>query len=140
LVKKNLNNTYKLVSRPSDRLLKTLAKELGQLQRDRTGGRGTSFLYLGSLPENAQVTGGVISLSEPCVSSSLRLSTLNKDGQILSSSEAKYVPNDSRKFAVSISGKNSSYLLLDILSYDKKNLVDFCNIEINSLTVSNSKQ
>jgi len=140
VVKKNLNNTYKLVSRPSDRLLKSVSKELGQLQRDRTEGRGTSFLYLGSLPENAQVTGGVISLSEPCVSSSIRLSTLNKDGQILSSSAAKYVPNDLRKFAVSISGKNSSYLLLDILSYDKKNLVDFCNIEINSLTVFNSKQ
>jgi hypothetical protein len=140
VVKKNLNNTYKLVSRPSDRLLKSVSEELGQLQRDRTQGKGTSFLNLGPVPENAQVTGAVISLSEPCISSSLRLSTLNKDGEILSTSESKYVYNDSRRFALSISGKNSTYLLLDILSYDKKNLSDFCKMEINSVRLSNQKQ
>jgi hypothetical protein len=140
VVKKNLNNTYKLVSRPSDRLLKADSKELGQSQRDRTQGKETSFLYLGSLPENAKVTGAIISLSQPCVSSSLRLSTLNKDGEIFSSLEAKYVPNDSRRFALSISGKNSTYLLLDILSYDRNNLSNFCKMEINSVTVSNQKQ
>ena len=106
---------------------------------ERTQKPASSFLYLGSLPEKAEVTGKMAYLDKPCVSSSLQLTMLNKEGQIVSSTEAKYSPRDSSKFRVSISGKNSAYLVLDILTYDKNDAVNSCTLEINSLAVSSKK-
>ncbi len=106
---------------------------------DRTKNSASSFLYLGSLPEQAEVTGTITYLDKPCVSSSLRLTMFNKEGQILTSIATKYSLEDSSNFRVPISGKNSAYLLLDVLTYDKNDAVNFCTLEINSLTVSKEK-
>lgn len=94
-----------------------------------------SFLYLGTMPEQAEVSGAVMLLDKPCLSVSLRLTTLNPEGQIISSTANQDVPVNSN-FRLAISGKNASYMLLNIRSQDENNLVNSCTSEINSLSVS----
>jgi hypothetical protein len=103
---------------------------------DRTQDLGTGFLYMGSLPEKAAVTGAIFSLDQPCVSLSLGLAMLNADGQIISSTEHQSFPKDSQRFSLSILGQDASYLLLNVRSYDQNNIVNSCSLEINSLAVS----
>ncbi len=93
-----------------------------------------SFLYLGTMPEKAEVTGTVMLLNKPCLNLVLGLAMLNKEGQIISST-AEQVPLASN-FRLAISGKNAAYLLLNIRSHDENNLVNSCTSEINSLSVS----
>lgn len=124
-VSQNTDNTYELVVYEPD--------------RDRTQELRASFLYLGSLPEKAEVTGTITFLSAPCVSSSLQWTMLNKEGQIVSSTENQLAPKDSSDFSLSISSKKAAYLLLDVLNYDNNNFVNYCTLEINSLAVSNPK-
>jgi hypothetical protein len=108
-------------------------------ERDRTQELRYSFLYLGSLPEKAEVTGAITFLGAPCVGSSLQWTMLNKEGQIVSSTENQLSPQDSSDFSLSIFGKNAAYLLLDVMNYDNKDFVNYCTIQINSLAVSNPK-
>lgn len=120
---KNLNNTYKLVTHPSD----------------RTKQQTTSFLYVGTLPETAKITGRMTFLDNRCSGLSLRAAMLDKEGKTVSSTENQYSPNNSSSFSLSIQGKDSAYLLLDVLSYDKNDLINHCTLEINSLVVSPQK-
>lgn len=106
---------------------------------DRTQDLGIGFLYMGSLAPKAEVKGAIFSLEQPCVSLSLGLAMLNKDGQIISSTENQFFPNNSRQFSLSIAGQQASYLLLSVRSYDQNNIVNSCGLEINSLAVSNLK-
>lgn len=126
------HNTYRLVAEDEQ-------QDSASTSPDRTKNPASSFLYLGSLPEKAEVTGAITYLDKPCVSSSLRLTMFNSEGQIISSTAAKYSPQDSSNFRVPISGKNSAYLLLDVLTYDKNDAVNFCTLEITSLAVSKQK-
>ena len=64
---------------------------------------------------------------------------LNREGQIISSTENQYFPKNSRSFRFPIVGKNAAYLLFNIRSYDKNNVVNSCTLEINSLAVSQQK-
>ncbi len=154
-VGKNSDNTYRLVSFPRDRsevqpvsVGKVTPPKLAQpslaespastRNADGTQGSATSLLYLGSLPEKAEVTGAVTYLDKPCVRTSLRLTMLNQEGQIVSSTKNEYAPKDSSRFKVAIRRENSSaYLLLDVLTYDDKDLVTSCTLEINSLALLN---
>jgi hypothetical protein len=154
-VGKNSDNTYRLVSFPRDRsevqpvsVGKATPPKLAQpslaespastRNADGTQGSATSLLYLGSLPEKAEVTGAVTYLDKPCVRTSLRLTMLNQEGQIVSSTKNEYAPKDSSRFKVAIRRENSSaYLLLDVLTYDDKDLVTSCTLEINSLALLN---
>ena len=123
-ISQNTDNTYQLVT----------------FSGDRAPDMGTSFLYIGSLPEKAEVTGAVTYLDNPpCVSASLGLAMLNREGQIISSTENQYFPKNSRSFRFPIVGKNAAYLLFNIRSYDKNNVVNSCTLEINSLAVSQQK-
>lgn len=107
---------------------------------DRTQDLGTNFLYLGSLAQKAEVKGAIFSLEQPCVSLSLGLAMLNKDGEMISSTENQFSPVYSRQFSLSIFGKSASYLLFNVQSSDQNNIVNSCGLEINSLAVSNREQ
>jgi hypothetical protein len=149
----NADKTNRLVAYGGDRSLVSVSTQAGKgstaeqsstkLPRlvnrsaERTQKLGASFLYLGSLPEKAEVTGSITYLDNSCVSSSIRLTMLNKEGQIVSSTEtSRHV---SSKFKLPIRGKNSTYLLLDALTYDKNDLISSCTIEIASLAISAQK-
>ncbi|MEO8893808.1 MAG: hypothetical protein ABI417_20155, partial [Coleofasciculaceae cyanobacterium] len=93
-----------------------------------------SFLYLETLPEQAEVIGNVMLLDKPCLSVSLRLTTLNPEGQIVSSTANQDFTLNSR-FRLTISGNQAKYLLLTIRSQDENNVINSCTSEINSLAV-----
>jgi len=133
---------------PKVSLVKALRSQgLGQPNRsvrsqqpsaDRTQQIGTSLLYLGAVPDQAQVTGAIAYIDQDCVGSSLRVAMLNSEGQIVSSSESAYKHNPQQvtHFDLSLRGQNSAYLLFNILSYDRHDLVNSCTLQINPLKVS----
>jgi hypothetical protein len=156
-VGKYQDNTYQLIYYHRDQLSEaiplafaqqggTAGKRLRNSQESglqpsaaRTQELETSFLYLGSLQEKVAVTGALTFLENPCVKLSLRLSMLNKEGQIVSSLEKDYYPKDSPRFKLSMRAQNPAYLLLDVLSYDKNDLINSCTLEINSVAVATQK-
>jgi hypothetical protein len=111
---------------------------LQQPSADRTQQIGTSLLYLGAVPDQAQVTGAIAYIDQDCVGSSLRVAMLNSEGQIVSSSESAYKHNPKKvtHFELSAHGQNSAYLLFNILNYDRHDLVNSCTLQINPLKVS----
>ncbi len=121
-VLKNPDNTYKLLTYPIEPSKKQVR----------------SFLYLGSLLENAEVTGTVKFFGKHC-GTSLDLKMLNQEGNIISSTKNKFFDENSSKFRLSITNNNASYLLLNLLSYDKNNLINQCTLELNSLVVTSHK-
>ena len=135
------NNTYQLISFdvPRESLNPAISQKSAQQKAEHVKGRGTSFLYLGVLPENAEVTGAMTYLDKACDSSFIRLAMLNQKGQIVSSIETKYSRQESGSFKLSLNGENPAYLLLDVLTYDKNNLVRLCTVQIDSLAVSSQK-
>lgn len=117
-------------------------KELrSQPSEDRTQQLGTSLLYLGAVPDRAKVTGTITYLDRICVGSSIRVAILDRDGQIVSSTERAYnnKPKKVTRFKLSVSGQNSAYLVFNLLNSDKKDFVNFCTMEVRSLAVLNQK-
>ncbi|AFZ20765.1 hypothetical protein [Allocoleopsis franciscana] len=112
-----------------------------EAREDRTQQLGTSLLYLGPLTDQAKVSGVIDYLDQACVGSSLRVAMLDKEGDIVSSTESAYrhTPEKSTKFDLSVRGQDSAYLLLNILNYDQNDLVNSCTLQINPLTVFNPK-
>lgn len=102
---------------------------------NRTSNLSKSFLYLGTIPEQAEASGNVMFLDKPCLNVSIELTTLNSEGQILSSTTNQGI-NLNSSFRLAISGKKASYILLNIRSQDENNVVNSCTSEINSLAVS----
>jgi hypothetical protein len=102
---------------------------------DRSSNLSKSFLYFGTIPEQAEVSGAVILLDKPCLSVSLGLTMLNQEGQIISSTANQDFPLASN-FRLKFSGKKAPYLLLNIRSQDENNVVNSCTSEINSLSIS----
>jgi hypothetical protein len=123
-ISKNPDNTYRVVISPGDR------DSLPFDQQDTI-----SFLYLGSLPENVEVTGTVMFRNNCAQKSSLRLTLLNQRADTISSIENQYSPDNSSRFKLAIRGQNPAYLLLEVLRDNKNDLIDDCALEINSLAV-----
>ena len=123
MVMNNADNTYKLFTYPV-----ASAKRLP-----------VSFLYLGTMPEHAEITGTVNFFGSTCVGASLNLSTIDRVGQIISTTGNRYFPHNFSKFRLSITSQNPAYLLLNVLGYNKNDLINECTVEINSLAVSPHK-
>lgn len=132
------SNSYQLISfdSPREPLSSAVPQKSAQEKVQRTQGQGTSFLYLGTLPNTAEVTGTMTYLDKTCDSLFLRLAMLNPEGQIVSSIETKYSRQESANFKLALTGDNPAYLLLDILTYDRNHSVKLCTLQIDSLTVS----
>lgn len=119
-VLQNPDHTYKLLTYPTDSSTQT-----------------KSFLYLGTLPENAQVTGKVKFYGDRC-STSLNLKMLNQEGNIIGSTKNELFV-ESSKFELTIYSKYAADLLLNLLKYDHDDSSKQCTIELNSLIVSSHK-
>ncbi len=104
---------------------------------DRTQQLGTSLLYIGSVPNSAQVTGVITYLDQDCTSSSIRVAMLNGAGQIVSSTESVYQHNPKKvtPFELSVQGQNSAYLLFNLLNSNQKDFVQSCIVQIKPLAV-----
>jgi hypothetical protein len=123
MLMKNADNTYKLFTYP--------VKPTKRLP--------VSFLYLGTVPEHAEITGTVNFFGSTCVGASLNLSTSDRVGQTISTTGNRYFTHSFSKFRLSITGQNPAYLLLNVLGYNKNDLINECTVEINSLAVSPHK-
>ncbi|HEY9667192.1 MAG TPA: hypothetical protein V6C91_10330 [Coleofasciculaceae cyanobacterium] len=112
-------------------------KQRNLADEDRTQQLGTSLLYLGPVPERAKVAGVITYLDRICRGSSLRIAMLDRKGDIVSSTETTYKhnPKKATQFELSLHGKNASYLLFNLLNYDKNEFLNSCTMEIRSLSV-----
>ncbi len=143
LVNKNIDNTYSLVTQHSNGVQKvglSGSKRLGKNQP--VNGSATSFLYLGSLPDKATVTGKITFPDDPCVPLSIGLAIVDRQGKIVGSAQTtkkEYFSEKLDDFTLSIHGKNPAYLLLDVLSSDRDRTMNYCKINIDSLNVSRQK-
>lgn len=98
----------------------------------------TSYLFIGKLPSNqVEVTGTIAFKDNRCVGLSLQVSMLSNEGKVLKVSETVHYPGQPPNFTISLQNPNAAYLLLDVLSSDKNNHIDYCSTEIKNLYVSN---
>ena len=93
------------------------------------------------MTDQTQVMGSINYLDQACVGSSLRVAMLDTEGNIVSSKERAYshTPKKITPFDLSVQGRGSAYILLNILNYDENDLVNSCTLQINPLTVFNAK-
>ncbi|MGB7712212.1 MAG: hypothetical protein WBL95_22210 [Microcoleus sp.] len=99
----------------------------------------TSFLYLGSLSEKVKITGNLNLPNKQCEGISLRLTLWNNQGKLINSAETAYNPATSPKLNLLLEGKTPTYLLLEVLSTNKQDLTNQCQLEINNLAISTQK-
>jgi hypothetical protein len=100
-----------------------------------------SFLYFGSLPEWTTVSGTV--QSSNCLGFkgfSLRLVTLNQEGNIINTKELIYSSKDSTDFSLSLPAKNVAYLRLDLVGHNKSDKIASCSVYIKNLAISGSEE
>ena len=121
-VSRKSGNLYKIVTHP--------IKNSKQLD--------TSFLYLGAISDKAQVTGKLNLVNKQCPGVSLRLTLWDKQGMLIDSAEMEYGAKSAINLNLSVEGKNPIYLLLEVLSSDKQDLTNQCQLEINNLSVHNN--
>jgi hypothetical protein len=96
----------------------------------------TSFLYLGSISDKAKVTGKLNLRNKQCPGIALRLTLWDKQGKLVDSAEMAYSQKSAIGLNLLVEGKNSIYLLLEVLSSSKQDLTNQCQLEINNLAVS----
>ena len=121
---------YSLVVKNSDRTYRLLTYPI-----ERTKTQARSFLYLGSLSENAVVTGRIKTFGKSC-SASLNLKMIDRTGEIISTTQNDFFYQNSSAFSLWLTGKHPAYLLLDVLNYNKDDLINGCTIDINPIVVS----
>ena len=121
---------YSLVVKNSDRTYRLLTYPI-----ERTKTQARSFLYLGSLSENAVVTGRIKTFGKSC-SASLNLKMIDRTGEIISTTQNDFFYQNSSAFSFWLTGKHPAYLLLDVLNYNKDDLINGCTIDINPIVVS----
>jgi hypothetical protein len=100
------------------------------------GKQTISFLYLGTLPTSTQVTGKVTIFGKTCSGATLSIEMRDRQGQLVSAIARQAFTPKSHKFQVSLTGQNSTYLLLNVQTSDKNDLMKSCIVDINSLSVS----
>ncbi len=122
-VTKESDNIYNIVTHP--------IKNTKQLD--------PSFLYLGSLYEKNQISGKLNLPNKQCEGVSLRLTLWNNQGKLINSTETAYNLVASSKLNLLLEGKNPTYLLLEVLSTNKQNSTNKCQLEINNLAISVKK-
>jgi hypothetical protein len=97
-----------------------------------------SLLYFGRIPDKVKVT-GLLSISK-CPSStspiSLNLSTLDRNGEILSQQTKIYPNSQLAPFAIMISGQSASFLKLNLRVESRNETLTSCRAELNLLKVS----
>jgi|GEM_PF-371644 hypothetical protein len=98
----------------------------------------TSFLYLGSLSEKNLISGTLNLPNKQCEGISLRLTLWNNQGKLINSTETAYNLAVASKLNLLLEGKNPTYLLLEVLSIDKHDLTNQCQLEIHNLAISKS--
>jgi len=119
------------VSRESNNLYKIVTHPIKNSQK-----LDTSFLYLGSISDKAQVTGKMNLPNKQCPGVSLRLTLWNKQGKLIDSAAQNYTQVNPSDLNLLVKGKNPIYLLLEVLSSEKQDLTQQCKLEINNLAVS----
>ncbi|MEG3973592.1 hypothetical protein QT970_03090 [Microcoleus sp. herbarium8] len=118
------------VSRESDNLYKIVTPPIKNSTK-----LDTSFLYLGAISDRAQVTGQLTLLNQQCPGVALRLTLWDKQGKLIDSARMEYGGKSAIDLNLSVGGKNPIYLLLEVLSSDKQELTNQCQLEINNLSV-----
>jgi hypothetical protein len=96
----------------------------------------TSFLYLGSLSEKNLISGTLNLPNKQCEEISLRLTLWNNQGKLINSTETAYNSATPPKLNLLLEGKDSSYLQLEVLSKNKQDLTNQCQLEILNLEVN----
>ncbi len=119
------------VSRKSDNLYKIVTHPIKNSKK-----LDTSFLYLGAISDKVQVTGKLNLLNQQCPGVALRLTLWDKQGMLIDSAEMAYGGKSAIDLNLSVGGKNPIYLLLEVLSSNKQDLTNQCQLEINNLAVS----
>lgn len=97
----------------------------------------TSFLYLSSISDKAQVTGKLNLPNKQCPGVALRLTLWDKQGKLIDSAEMAYTQKSAIDLNLLVEGKNPSYLLLEVLGNNKQDLTNQCQLEIDNLAVRN---
>ena len=119
------------VSQESDNLYNVVTHPIKNSQK-----LDTSFLYLGSISDKAKVTGKLNLPNKQCPGIALRLTLWDKQGKLVDSTEMAYSQKSAIGLNLLVEGKNSIYLLLEVLSNSKQDLTNQCQLEINNLAVS----
>ncbi len=97
-----------------------------------------SLLYFGKIPDKVKVT-GLLSISKCPTSTfpvSLNLSTLDRNGEILSQQTKIYPNSQLAPFEIMISGQNAAFLKLNLRVNPKNETLTSCRAELNLLKVS----
>ncbi|MEG4035868.1 hypothetical protein QUA03_18790 [Microcoleus sp. S36b_A4] len=119
------------VSQESDNLYKIVTHPIKNSQKI-----DTSFLYLGSISDKVKVTGKLNLPNKQCPGVTLRLTLWDKEGKLVDSAEMAYSQKSAIGLNLLVEGKNTIYLLLEVLSSSKQDLSNQCRLEINNLAVS----
>ena len=123
------------VSRESDNQYQIVTHPIKNSQK-----LDTSFLYLGSISDKAQVMGKLNLPNKQCPRVSLRLTLWNKQGKLIDSAAQNYTQASPSDLNLLVKGKNPIYLLLEVLSSEKQDLTKQCKLEINNLVVDSNSQ
>ncbi|MBE9186879.1 hypothetical protein IQ270_20005 [Microcoleus sp. LEGE 07076] len=118
------------VSRESNNLYKIVTHSIKNSHK-----LDTSFLYLGAISDKAQVTGKLTLANKQCPGVALGLTLWDKQGNLINSAQMEYDRKSAINLNLSVGGKNTTYLMLEVLSSDKQELTNQCQLEINNLSV-----
>jgi hypothetical protein len=118
VIVKNPNQTYQLWTRSNNRI------------------QTTSFLYINPLPEQINMTGKLNFLDKQCLGTTLQLSVVDQQGEIVHSTKAVYPPEQVSSFSLSLKGIPTSYLLLNVISNCENDNINSYNLGIDQLLVS----
>ena len=95
-----------------------------------------SALYFGSIPTAGHLSGDIDVSDSRCGDFSLRLTTLNAQGNVINNTELTHSFRDLGKFSLPLRIQDATYLLLDFVSHDNSQDIDRCSAVIKNLQVS----
>jgi hypothetical protein len=123
---------------PSAIIQDPLLKMVQVLQLQITNQTPASLLYYGQIPANSKVS-GLYSISK-CPSNtkpvSLKLSTLDRNGNVLLQTIKSYPASQLAPFELNISGQTAAFMRLELMIDSKNKALISCRTELNLLKIS----
>jgi hypothetical protein len=123
---------------PSDIIKDPLLGIVQVLRLQITNQTPASLLYFGKIPDKVKVT-GLLSISKCPASTSpisLNLSTLDRNGEILSQQKKIYSNSQLAPFEIMILGQNAAFLKFNLRVNSNNETLTSCRAELNLLKVS----
>jgi hypothetical protein len=118
-IQKNPDNTYNIVTKPTDPQQQNHA----------------SFLYIDKLTKTVTITGYINFVNKSCLGTSLLLTLVDKQGKMINNTKIDYLSSQTAPFTLTLPLIDATYAILQVIGLPHPTSSNYCDLTMAGLRV-----